>query len=120
MKNLAYAILDGNLTADPEVKTTTGGKKVSTFSIAIHHTSSKDANSEDVSFIEVEAWDKVGENCAEYLKKGRKVTILGNLKQDRWKSTDGTSRQKWKVIATTVRFDGSSKEKNREDLKKAA
>lgn len=103
-KNIAYAVIDGNLTTDPELKTTGSGKKVSTFNIAINH-DTREGENHDVSYLDIEVWDRTAENCAEYLKKGKKVTILGNLKQDRWKASDGTSRNKWKVIATTVRFD---------------
>jgi single-strand DNA-binding protein len=117
MRNLAYAILDGNLTADPEIKTIGNGKKVSTFSLAVNHDYKEDeggAANNDVSYIDIEAWDKVAENCSEFLKKGRKVTILGNIKQDRWKSVDGASRQRWKVIASTVRFDGFTEKAGKE------
>ena len=120
-KNIAIAVIDGNLTNDPELKTVGNGKKVSTFSIAINHDSySKEEN--EVSFMEIEAWDKIAENCSEFLKKGRKVTILGSLKQDRWKSSDGSNRNKWKVVATSVRFDSFAEKtsKDKELEKKAA
>ena len=86
MGNLAYAILDGNLTADPEFKTVGNGKKVSTFSLAVNHNERSRRSSasgsigdggaanNDVSYIDIEAWDKVAENCSEFLKKVRKVT----------------------------------------------
>jgi single-strand DNA-binding protein len=112
-KNIAFAVIDGNLTNDPELKTVGNGKKVSTFNIAINHDSYSKEESE-VSFMEIEAWDKVAENCSEFLKKGRKVTILGSLKQDRWKSSDGSNRNKWKVVATSVRFDSFAEKSSRE------
>ncbi|HMV43976.1 MAG TPA: single-stranded DNA-binding protein [Leptospiraceae bacterium] len=116
MRNLAFAILDGNLTADPELKTIGNGKKVSTFSLAVNHDHKEEdgAANNEVSYIDIEAWDKVAENCSEFLKKGRKVTILGYIKQDRWKSADGANRQRWKVIASTVRFDGFAEKANKE------
>lgn len=109
MKNLSYIILDGNLTADPELKKTNQGKSVAGFTVAVNHTSGsgEEKGSEDVSFFEVEAWEKLGENCTEYLSKGSKVTVMGNLKQNRWKTQEGESRSKTKVVATTVRFDSS-------------
>ena len=99
MRNLAYAILDGNLTADPETKTVGNGKKVSTFSLAVNHFSKEDNHGEEgaanneVSYIDIEAWDKVAENCSEFLKKGR---------------------QRWKIIASTVRFDGFGEKAGKE------
>lgn len=125
MRNLAFAILDGNLTADPEIKTVANGKKVSTFSLAVNHEFKEEegAANNEVSYIDIEAWDKIAENCSEFLKKGRKVTILGYIKQDRWKSADGSNRQRLKVIASTVRFDGfverGSKEKEYKEKKAA-
>lgn len=123
-KNIAYAVIDGNLTTDPELKTINSGKKISTFSVAINHDyKENEKGNQDVSYLDVEVWDRAAENCAEYLKKGRKVTILGNLKQDRWKSSDGSGRSKWKVIATSVRFDSVPEKlinKEKEQEKKAA
>jgi single-strand DNA-binding protein len=114
MKNMAYTILDGNLTADPELKKLNSGRSVTTFSIAINHYD-KSENQDDVSYIEVETWEKLAENCGEYLKKGRKVTVIGTLKQERWKSQDGSNKQKFKVIASSVRFDNfGEKSKNEE------
>ncbi|MCE9500745.1 MAG: single-stranded DNA-binding protein [Leptospira sp.] len=124
MSNIAHIVLDGNLTADPELKKTPNGKSVSTFSIAVNHTDSKDeeGKSDDVSFLDVEAWENTAERCAEFLKKGRGVTVIGNIKQDRWKSPDGTPRTKLKVVASSVRFNGfypNEKEKSREGKKAA-
>jgi single-strand DNA-binding protein len=114
-KNFAFALLEGNLTSDPELKKVGNGKVVSTFSIAVNHFSKDDSSSDsDVSFIDVETWDKLAENCAEYLKKGRSVTIFGNLKQDRWKASDGTNRNRMKVIASNVRFNQMEKNYQKE------
>ncbi|MCZ8156791.1 MAG: single-stranded DNA-binding protein [Leptospira sp.] len=111
MKNLSYIILDGNLTHDPEMKNTSVGKSVTSFTVAVNHNNGyvDDKEIEDVSFFEVEAWEKMGENCSEYLKKGSKVTVIGNLKQNRWKTQDGENRSKVKVVATSVRFDSQRK-----------
>ncbi|PJZ47336.1 single-stranded DNA-binding protein [Leptospira brenneri] len=111
MKNLSYIILDGNLTADPEERNVAGGKSLAVFTVAVNHTANNQEGKEkdDVSYFEVEAWEKLGENCVEYLKKGSKVTVMGNLKQNRWKSPDGENRSKIKVTASTVRFDSARK-----------
>ncbi len=111
MKNLSYIILDGNLTADPDIKKTQSGKQVAGFTVAVNHNGGygEEKDPDDVSFFDVEAWEKLGENCNEYLKKGSKVTIMGNLKQNRWKTAEGDPRSKVKVVATTVRFDSTKK-----------
>jgi single-strand DNA-binding protein len=122
MKNMAYTILDGNLTSDPETKKINNGKTITTFSMAINHyskTSETDGNSSgDVSYIDVETWDKLADNCSEFLKKGKMVTVIGSLRQERWKSQDGTNRQKYKVIASSVRFDSFAENKKEKSTNK--
>ncbi|XDD50693.1 single-stranded DNA-binding protein [Leptospira sp. WS92.C1] len=115
MKNLSHIILDGNLTSDPELKTLNNGKSVATFTLAVNHDYRSTAeNPGEVSFIDVEAWDKQAGNCHEYLKKGKKATVIGELRQDRWKAQDGSNRSKVKVVVHTVRFDGLPGRKERE------
>jgi single-strand DNA-binding protein len=111
MKNLSYIILDGNLTQDPEMKSTSHGKSVTNFTVAVNHNANygEDKEPDDVSYFEVEAWEKMGENCSEYLKKGSKVTVIGNLRQNRWKTNEGESRSKVKVVASSVRFDSQKR-----------
>ncbi|EMY62085.1 single-stranded DNA-binding protein [Leptospira terpstrae] len=115
MKNLSYIILDGNLTADPEEKTIAGGKTLANFTVAVNHTSNNQEgkDKEEVSFFEVEAWEKLGENCVEFLRKGSKVTVMGNLKQNRWKTSEGENKSKFRVIASTVRFDSIRKKEEK-------
>ena len=119
---MAYTILDGNLTSDPETKKINNGKSITTFSIAINHytqTSESDPNGgTDVSYIDVETWDKLADNCSEFLKKGKMVTVIGTLRQERWKSQDGTNRQKYKVIASSVRFDSFAENKKEKGTNK--
>ncbi len=107
-------ILDGNLTQDPETKKTPTEKNVTTFTIALNHEwGSKDGN-KTVSFIPVETWEKLAENCSAYLKKGSRVTISGDLRQDRWKDSEGKTHSRVKVIARTVRFDSTKNKKSAE------
>jgi len=113
MKNISHIIVDGNLTADPELKNVSNGKNVTTFSIAVNHGFKNKEGEEEVSFLDIEAWDKMAENCAEYLAKGRKVTVMGTLRQDRWKNADGSSRSKVKVVANSIRFDSTNQGKEK-------
>ena len=107
MNNLSFAILDGNLVQDPEIRELGNDKKVATFTLATNHEwRSKDQNGKQfVSYFTVEAWDRQADPIAAYLKKGSRVTVEGNLRQDRWNDQDGNSRSKVKVIARSVRFD---------------
>ncbi|TGK36249.1 single-stranded DNA-binding protein [Leptospira andrefontaineae] len=102
--NFSLVFVDGNLTADPTGKQVMG-KQVTSFNIAVNYAENK------VSYFEVEAWDKVGESCLNHLEKGSRVTIVGDLRQDRWKDGEGRNQSKIKIVAQKVRFD-SKKESN--------
>ena len=112
MTNLAQIVLDGNLTADPEMKKTPTNKVVTIFRVATNHEwGGKDGN-KSVSYVPIECWDKLAENCNQFLHKGSKVTIQGELREDRWTDTQGVKRSKLKVVARNVRFDTFEKSKN--------
>lgn len=115
MKNLAHIILDGNLTSDPEIKTLNNGKSVATFTLAVNHDyKSTPEEPGDVSFVDIEIWERQAVNAHEYLKKGKKATVIGELRQDRWKAQDGSNRSRMKVVGHTVRFDGLPSKRERE------
>jgi single-strand DNA-binding protein len=105
MRNIANAIIDGNLVQDPEMKRTKSEKTVTSFYVAVNHEwGSKDGNNH-VSYIPVETWEKLAENCGQYLKKGRRVTVEGELRQDRWVDEGGRVHSRIKIVARNVRFD---------------
>lgn len=81
MKNIAHIILDGNLTSDPEIKTLNSGKSVATFTLAVNHDyKSTSEEPGEVSFVEIELWDRQAVNAHEYLtKKGKKQPLLVNF-----------------------------------------
>ncbi|TGK20815.1 single-stranded DNA-binding protein [Leptospira fluminis] len=115
MKNLSIAVVDGFLTGDPELKKISSGKSVANFTLAVNHNFKKIEGEEpEVSYLEVEVWDRSAENCAEYLKKGKKATVIGYIKQDRWKNQEGQNRSKLKIVAEEVRFDSYGDRKERE------
>lgn len=106
-------VLMGNLTRDPEVRFLPSGVAVASFGLAVNNRYKKDgAVVDEVSFFDVEAWQKTAELCGEYLAKGRPVLIQGRLKQERWEDDHGNKRSKIKVVATAVQFLGS---KEKED-----
>jgi single-strand DNA-binding protein len=110
MPNANCVNLIGNLTRDPELRYTPQGKAVAEFAIAINSSYVNKASGqkvEEVSFVDIVAWGKTGEVCAEYLKKGRPVYIQGRLKQDRWESPEGKKMSKLRVIAENVQFLGA-------------
>lgn len=106
MKDLNMVFLMGNLTRDPELRYTPNGQAVANFAVATNRQWS-DANGEkkdSVEFTEVVVWGKMGENVANYMKKGRRVHIIGRLQTRAWEAQDGTKRSKTEVIATDVTF----------------
>jgi single-strand DNA-binding protein len=82
-------MLIGNLTKDPEIKTTATGKKVASFSLAIND--GKDQNgTEIVQYFNLNAWDKTADVIEKYVKKGHKIMASGRLKNRSWDKPDGT------------------------------
>lgn len=113
MVSMNRVILAGNLTRDPELKTLPSGAAVCSFSIAVNRKwtdKSTGEKREEVSFFDIEAWNRVAELVAQYLKKGRGVLLEGRLKQDRWETDSGDKRSKIKIQADQVQFLGSSKD----------
>lgn len=121
---LNLSLVEGNLTRDPEIFATTNGHHVCKFDIAVNFKFKKgDVVVEDVSFVSVNAWNKVGQACFEYLKKGSRVRVRGRLKQDSWTAKDGSKRKKLYIEASAVDFlrvakksDEAEKEKEKEHV----
>ena len=103
-------MLIGNLVRDPELRYTPQGSAVCEFTLALNsnYTSKQSGQRvEEVSYIDIVAWARTAEICAEYLKKGRQVFVEGRLKQDRWESQDGKKMSKVRVTAENVQFLGA-------------
>jgi single-strand DNA-binding protein len=110
MASVNKVMLLGNLTRDPELRYTPQGAAVCEFALALNHTYTNKQTGqrvEEVSFIDIVAWGRTAETCAEYLKKGRQVFVEGRLKQDRWDNPDGKKMSKVRVTAEQVTFVGS-------------
>jgi single-strand DNA-binding protein len=105
-RSINQVILMGRLTRDPEQRTTTGGKTIASFSIAVDRGGDSDA----ADFFEVTAWEKLGDLVIQYLGKGRRVLVQGRLRQDSWDDKEtGKKRSRVEVTATDVTFlDGPS------------
>lgn len=99
-------ILAGNLVRDPEIRYLPSGLPVANFSIAVNSRYRQNNElKEEVSYFDIVVFGKTGENCAEYLSKGRPVLVEGRLRQRRWES-EGTRRSKIEVVAGIVQFLG--------------
>ncbi len=94
----------GNLTKDPEIKSTPSGKSVCSMSIANNRIFTKNGQrATEVSYFDVEVWGQAAENCAKYLKKGSGIIVEGRLKQDRWEK-DGKTQSRVRISANSVHF----------------
>ncbi len=105
MNSLNSILLEGNLTRDPDSKTLPSGSQVCDFVVATNRFYKMNETLEkEVSFFDVEAWSRLGTSCAENLKKGRGVRVVGRLKQDRWMDPDGKPKSRIKIVAEHVEF----------------
>ncbi len=100
-KSINQVILMGRLTRDPEVRTTSTGKTIASFSLAVDRGGQEDAT----DFFDITAWEKLGELVSQYLSKGRRCLVQGRLRQDSWDDKEtGKKRTKIEVVATDVTF----------------
>ena len=107
--NINVVVITGNLTRDPELRTTSGGTSVCGLRVACN-TRRKDASGNWVdkpNYFDVTVWGAQGENCATYLQKGRPVAIEGRLEWREWEDKQGNKRQSVDIIANSVQFLGS-------------
>jgi single-strand DNA-binding protein len=112
-QSINQLVLMGRLTRDPETRTTTSGKTVTSFSVAVD----RQGQDDQADFFEVTAWEKTGELVQQYLSKGRRVLIQGRLRQESWDDKEtGKKRSKVSVVANDVTFlDGPSGSGSSED-----
>ncbi len=106
-KGFNKVILMGNLTRDPEVRTTPNGQSVANFSLAVNRTwKGADGNQQEaVSYIDCVAWGRTGEVIAQYMQKGRPILVSGRLDQRSWEQ-DGNKRSKVEVVIEDFNFVG--------------
>ena len=96
----------GNLTRDPELRTTPAGDSVCSFTVAVNRRGRRDAqgNQPEADFFRVSAWRQLGENCSKFLSKGRKVAVTGSVRVQTYTAQDGTTRASLEVQADDVEF----------------
>jgi single-strand DNA-binding protein len=106
MNNLNSILVEGDLVRDPNLSRTPRGTQVCSFCLAssrYYHIDKR--QQKEVSFFEVEIWSKLAGVCAENLKKGQRVRVVGRLKQDRWSDTEGKNHSRIKIIGDHVEFN---------------
>jgi single-strand DNA-binding protein len=118
MLNYQITTIEGNATRDPVIKKTTTGKDVCNFTLAVHHYSKED-DEPKVSYIDVETWDKLAGICSSGISKGKRVMVVGTLRQDRWEGKDGKKQSRIKIIGKEVRLLEYLKKPEAEAVKQA-
>ena len=109
MRGFSKAIITGNLTRDPELRTTPNGASVCSFSVAVNRVfkDSSGTQQESVSFIDCSAWGKLGEMIGQYAKKGSGVLVSGRLEQRSWEDKNsGQKRSRVEIVVEDFNFTG--------------
>jgi len=96
--------LIGNLTHDPETRSTPNGVTVCSFTIAVNRRFGNKDGEKQADFFRINAWRQLGENCSRFLAKGRKVAVIGELQARTYEAKDGTTRMSLDVQADEVEF----------------
>jgi single-strand DNA-binding protein len=107
--NINRVVISGNLTRDPELRSTPGGTSVCSLRVAVN-SRRKDESGQWVdkpNYFDVTVWGAQGESCAQYLTKGRPVAVDGRLNWREWETNEGAKRQSVDIIADSVQFLGS-------------
>jgi single-strand DNA-binding protein len=107
--NVNVVVITGNLTRDPDLRHTGGGTPVCELRVAVNSRRKEGQEWVDKpNFFDVTVWGAQGENCANYLSKGRPVAVEGRLDWREWEAKDGSGkRQAVSIVANSVQFLGS-------------
>jgi single-strand DNA-binding protein len=104
-------ILVGNLTRDPEIRYTQSGKGVTKFTLAVNNP----RNKEETTFVDIVAWDRLGETCNTYLKKGMNALVEGRLVIRSYDDKDGNKRKATEVVIDNMQMLGSRRDSGGEE-----
>lgn len=96
--------LTGNLTRDPELRTTQSGVSVCSFTIAVNRRQSAQAGQPEADFFRINAWRELGQNCAKWLIKGKKVGVVGSVSASAYIGNDHQPHANLEVQAIEVEF----------------
>lgn len=107
---LNRVILIGRLTRDPELRYTQSGVPVASFSLAVDRPFTNQGGERETDFIDIVAWRKLGETCANHLGKGRLVGVEGSLRIRSYEGNDGQKRKVSEVVADNIHFLDKPKE----------
>ena len=107
MNNINCLVVEGNITREPNFRTTPNGFPICKIPIAVNHYYKKAASGEyenEVSYFDVETFGKLAEICAKFSQRGRGLSVVGRLKQNRWKTPEGKNTSRVTLIAAKIEF----------------
>lgn len=104
--------LMGRLVNDPDIRTTTSGKSVATFRIAVDRSFVKQGEQRQADFITIVAWESTSNFVSRYFSKGSMIAIQGRIQTRNYEDNNGNKRTAFEVVATEVSFCGSKNETN--------
>lgn len=107
--SLNRAIVMGRITRDPELKRTTSGVPVTSFTLAVDRNYKSEGANRETDFIDVVAWRGTAEFVCNYFRKGRMMIVEGHLQNREWKDKDGNNRRNNEIIADGAYFGDSNK-----------
>jgi single-strand DNA-binding protein len=110
LASLNRVVLVGNLTRDPDVRSTPSGTSVTKFGLAVNRrwTNKQGEKVDGVDYFNIVTWGKLGELCGEYIKKGSPVALEGRLQSRSWETEDGQKRSAVEIVAENVQFLGKT------------
>ena len=97
-------ILIGRLTEDPELRYTASGTPVASMTLAVDRQRTNQAGQRETDFIKIVTWQKLAENCAQYLRKGKQAAVEGRLQIRQYENKEGQKVRVAEVIANNVQF----------------
>ncbi len=117
MADFNSVVVVGRLTRDPELRYAPSGAPVCSFGLATSRRFAKEdgKRGEETTFLDVDVWRRLAEICAQFLKKGREVLVMGTLRQSRWMDPKTQqARSKIRVVANLVQFLGPKRREEEE------
>lgn len=97
-------VIIGNLTKDPDLRTTPSGTSVCNFTVAVSRRFANQNGEREADFIPIVVWRNQAENCAKYLRKGSQVAIAGSIQTRSYEGQDGGRRYMTEIVAEEVKF----------------
>lgn len=94
----------GNLTKNPELRTTSAGKEVCTFTVAVNRRKTGNNQQPEADYFRVSAWDGLAKSCGQFLAKGRKVAVIGSVSVHTFQTQTGETKAQLEVNASDVEF----------------